>query len=122
MRHQTDLSAFAGENVKVRWRAISQGCCAGDMALDDVRFYEVVPDDAAALAILQPGGLTVGGQATTVEMQIFNYGTNTITAMDLGFFVNNGTPTIESWTGSLAPNASTTYTFTGNLQCSSRHL
>lgn len=115
IRHQTDLSAFAGENVKVRWRAISQGCCAGDMALDDVRFYEVVPDDAAALAILQPAGLTVGGQATTVEMQIFNYGTNTITAMDLGFLVNNGTPTIESWTGSLAPNASTTYTFTGTF-------
>ena len=115
VRHQTDLSQFGGENVKVRWRAVSDGCCGGDMAIDDVRFYELVPDDAATLAILQPSGLSVSGGQTTVEVQLFNYGTNTITSMDVGYFVNNGAPTVETWSGSLAPNATTTYIFTNTF-------
>ncbi len=31
-----DLSAYSGQTVQVRFRAISQGCCAGDIALDDI--------------------------------------------------------------------------------------
>ena len=112
IRHQTNLTAFAGENVKVRWRSVSQGCCSGDMAIDDIRFYDVVPNDASAIAIIQPGNQSIAGAPTTVEMEIFNFGTNTLSSMNVGYFVNAGAPMIETWTGTLAPNQSTTYTFT----------
>ena len=38
-----DLSAFVGEIISVRFRAASQGCCQGDMAIDDVKFWEPAP-------------------------------------------------------------------------------
>ena len=115
IRHQTDIPQYAGENVKIRWRAISNGCCSGDMAIDDIRFYDVVPNDAAAISILQPTAQSIAGAQTTVEMEFFNFGTNTITSMDLGYFINAGTPTVETWTGNLLPNQSTTYTFTSTF-------
>lgn len=34
-----DLSPFKGRTVKVRFWAVSGGCCSGDMAIDDVRVF-----------------------------------------------------------------------------------
>lgn len=110
-RHQTDLTAYAGSFVKVRWRQQSLGCCAGDAAIDDIRFYEPQNYDAAVIAILSPGTQSGAGSSNNVSVQLFNYGTQTLDTIDVAYSVNGGPSTIEMWTGTLAPNTSTVFNF-----------
>ncbi len=50
-----DLSAYQGQTVRVRFRAVSNGCCAGDIALDDISINGipgcVTPANIVATAI-----------------------------------------------------------------------
>jgi len=110
-RHQTDLSAYAGTFVKVRWRQESLGCCAGDMAIDDIRFYEPQNYDAAVIAILTPGTQSAAGSSNIVSVQLYNYGIMTLDTIDVAYSVAGGPSTVEQWTGTLASNTSTVFTF-----------
>jgi hypothetical protein len=110
-RYEVDLSAYGGQFIKIRWRQVSLGCCAGDVAIDDVKFFEPQPLDAAVTAIITPGAQSSAGSANTVEVTLYNYGTQTITSMDVAYSVNGGAPTVEPWTGSLASNQAVNYTF-----------
>ena len=111
-RHLSDLSAYGGQDVRVRFRYIGQGCCAGDMAIDDIKFFEPVPNDLAVINVIQPGNYSPAGSANTVEVEIFNYGLDTITTSPVEYSINGAAPVTETWTGTLFPQTSTIFTFT----------
>ncbi|MEI6852027.1 MAG: GEVED domain-containing protein [Bacteroidota bacterium] len=71
--------------------------------------------DAGVTNILTPGAQLIQGASETVSVIIKNFGVDTLTTMHVGFKVNGVTIATETWTGSLLPSLSTTYTFTTPL-------
>lgn len=80
--------------------------------LDNVHIY--VPDsvDVGVTQIIQPAAQTMANQQGTVEVRIFNYGLYPVTSIPVAYQVGVSAPVVETWTGTLAPNTSATYTFT----------
>jgi len=68
--------------------------------------------DAGITEILSPVNTTLINAPVTVEVKIKNFGTEPLTSIDLQYDINSGVPVTATWTGTLAPNAETTYTFT----------
>lgn len=79
--------------------------------LDNINIYHPDSLDAGVTAIIAPNGMSMAAQATTVTTTIRNYGTSTLTSIPVAYAVNAGTPVVETWTGTLLPNASATFTF-----------
>lgn len=71
-----------------------------------------IPYDAGVTAILQPNAATQTGSPVTVQVTIKNYGTSPLVSIPVRYVVNGGAVTAETWSGTLAPNATTNYTFT----------
>jgi len=69
------------------------------------------PIDAGVVRIITPGVATPAGSLVTVSVKLKNYGTSTLTAMNVSYMINLGTPHTEPWTGTLLPGDSTTFTF-----------
>lgn len=67
--------------------------------------------DAKVSAITEPAGASCNGTSVTPTMTITNKGTNTLTSVTVAYKVDNGSAVTQSWTGSLASNASSTVTF-----------
>jgi hypothetical protein len=80
--------------------------------MDNLHIYKPDSLDVGVTQITSPSPITVAGNPATVSVKIRNYGTSTITSIPVAYQVNTSTPVVETWTGSLAPNATTTYTFT----------
>lgn len=80
--------------------------------MDNLHIYRPDSIDAGITQITQPTAISVASNATTVAVNIRNFGTSTLTSIPVGYQVNVNTPVIETWTGSLPPNATTSYTFT----------
>jgi len=83
----------------------------------DIGAYEVigVNNDGGAIAILEPVPPVQPG-SQDLRVRFVNYGTNTITSMDIGYRLNNGTPVTQSWFGSLAPCDTASIVFAGTNQ------
>ncbi|MFO7637945.1 MAG: hypothetical protein R6X14_01365, partial [bacterium] len=69
------------------------------------------PDDVGITAVWTDYYTTAVGDAQTISAEITNFGTNTQTSIPL-FYNAGGSNVSETWTGSLAPGATTEYTFT----------
>ena len=120
---QTDV----GYNGTLYFRRDSLGTCtaspAGSFGFFEstqrpnmqLNFLPLTGTDAAATGLLSPASPVLGGTSGQVVMRLSNYAANTITGASVGFSVNNGTPVVESWTGSLPTGQSTTHTFNTNL-------
>ena len=111
-RHVTALTAYAGQAVRVRFRHEKIQCCAGDGAIDDVKFYEPVPLDLAAVSFIQPANYSSQGALNDVEVVIYNFGLDTVYTSPVSYSVNGGAPVTETWSGTLPPQASTNFLFT----------
>lgn len=83
--------------------------------LDNIHVYHPDSLDAGVVAVTQPTSMAMAAQATTVTCVIKNYGTSTLASIPVAYAVNAGPATVETWTGTLAPNATTTYTFTSTF-------
>ncbi|HOY30413.1 MAG TPA: CARDB domain-containing protein [Bacteroidales bacterium] len=70
-----------------------------------------IPQDAGVTAILQPNAATQTGSSVTVQVTIKNHGTGNLTTVPVRYVINGGAVTAETWTGNLAPGATTNYTF-----------
>ncbi|MBP9186530.1 MAG: hypothetical protein KBG11_05510, partial [Bacteroidia bacterium] len=83
----------------------------------DMGAYEVngVANDVGVEKIVAPLlPFTAGSQNITVTLR--NYGSNTITAANVSYSVNGGTPVGGFFTGSIPPCGSANYTFSGASQ------
>jgi len=107
-----DISQVGNSFSKIRFRGQKDLCCNGDMAIDDVRIYQPMPIDASCIAVLLPAGQSAAGSNTVCQIQVRNFGTDTLYAMNLGYTVNGVQTGLEPWTGVLPPLATFNYTFT----------
>jgi hypothetical protein len=80
--------------------------------LDNVHIYRPDSIDAGVTAIPSPSGISMASTASTVVATIRNFGTTALTSIPVAYRIDLNAPVVETWTGNLAPNAITTYTFT----------
>jgi hypothetical protein len=80
--------------------------------LDNVHIYRPDSVDAGVILIPQPQSQSMASTATTVVSNIRNFGMDTLTSIPVAYQVGVNPPVVETWTGSLAPNAVASYTFT----------
>ncbi|MFC2101003.1 T9SS type A sorting domain-containing protein [Bacteroidota bacterium] len=81
-------------------------------AIDDFELtLPQIPVDAGVISVVTPFDTTVVGSQVQVEIFIKNFGTDTLTNVNLYYSVNNGIVVSETWTGSLLPGSSTNYIF-----------
>ena len=99
-----DLSQYAGQVVKLRFRAIRGPGPLGDIAIDDILIYEPPPVELAVKAVKKPSvqhGLV--GSLEQVEIEIESLGLDTVDIFDIGFYAGDMQPVVETWSGSLNP-------------------
>src|SRR5690606_24482320 len=73
-------------------------------------------NNIAVEKILSPlaSGVTVGAQDLVVQVR--NVGTNPVTSFNISYTVNNSSPIVQPWTGTLAPCDTVSVTFTAGKQ------
>ncbi len=71
-----------------------------------------IPKDAGVSVIMNPSAPTTTGSAVSVQVTIENYGTDTLVNVPVAYSVNGGTPTTETWLGTLQPATTANYSFT----------
>ncbi len=83
--------------------------------LDNIFIYRPDSIDAGVTVIAQPQAQSMANTTTTVAVAIRNYGTDTLSSIPVAYQVGVSPPVVETWTGTLLPNASTSYTFTATF-------
>lgn len=111
-QEMVDLSQFAGEIVKIRFRGIRGPGSFGDLAIDDILIYEPNPVELAVKKIEKPDKeYALVGNLEPVEVVVENLGMDTVDMFDIGFYAGDMQPEVETWTGTLNPFQKTTYSF-----------
>ena len=68
-----------------------------------------IPYDAGVVSIVQPFNNAMENYPSPVEVHVQNFGSEILTAMDILYTVDGGTPVVYNWTGSLAPGSIDNY-------------
>jgi len=103
-------------------QAASYGLCAWTRVTGDTytnndtscTSINIIPAqfDAGVVEIIAPDLNTIINQPVNISARIKNFGTETLTTFDIAFDINAGAQTVETWTGTLAPNEEMIYDFT----------
>jgi len=108
-----DLTAYAAlqSNVYIRFSYI------GDYdywwMIDDVELYEPAAADAGVFAITSPStSCTILSSTETISVEIYNFGSDSISAFDVSYSVNGGIAVTETVADTIAPGMSFSYSFT----------
>ena len=103
----------AGANVQFRFIFISGAFAttSDGISIDDFSIIPSSPIDIGVTVVNQPGNSTAAGTNATVDVTFKNFGSATITASDIAYKVNGLLIATEPWSGSLAPSATTNFTF-----------
>lgn len=115
---EIDISQFSGRKIKVRFRG-ERGGVRGDMAIDDFRVWEPINQDAEMSELYVER--CYGTSQATVEVEVFNFGTQAINSgdLDVNFQVGNGPIVTETVNSSINSNATFFYTFTQSASITS---
>ncbi|WP_191907005.1 CARDB domain-containing protein [Adhaeribacter soli] len=108
------FTGFTG-TVQVRFKGTRGSGTSGDMAIDDVKFFNIPAIDAELAAITSPAVSGCGFTANeNVTITIKNNGTTALTAVPVRYQI--GTTTVnETASVNIAPGATGTYTFTAKV-------
>lgn len=79
-----------------------------------------VNDDIGVNAINTPTG-TICGESFIPEVEVRNYGTNTVTSFTLNYDIDGGTNQTENWTGSLGAGQTATITLPSQTTTNGAH-
>ncbi|MFT7611966.1 MAG: hypothetical protein ACI9J3_000915 [Parvicellaceae bacterium] len=101
-----DLGAWSNDTVIVRIRYVSGTSFTGDIAVDDIRVYDLLPDDAGVAMIDSPS-VPSCALGNDVWITVQNYGTDTMFSVDVDWTVNAVAQTGLSWAGALPPVSDT---------------
>jgi hypothetical protein len=66
----------------------------------------LLPYDGGVISIVSPDGIFSEGDQIDVIVEVFNFGTDTLTTIPLSYQHNVNPPVLQTWTGNLAPAAS----------------
>jgi hypothetical protein len=107
--------AYYSSVTQIRFRAIKGSSYSCDLALDDIRIWDVPAINATMSAINEPSGVGIEGEKTAVTVEIINNGSTTISNIPVSYTVNSGTPVNELIGSSLVPGDTITYTFNDSI-------
>lgn len=109
-----DLTAYAGQVIKLRFRAVKVVGYEADIAIDDISIFEPVQKDAGISNTFQKPATNFAAQGSQVPIQvkIENYGLDTLTDLYVGYIAGPNAPVLEHWTGSIPPYSYQLYEFT----------
>ncbi len=99
---RVDLSAYSGQDIKLRFAVTRTG--SGDktnFAIDKVRIYKLLANDAGAYTIDKPGGTATIANTKAGKVTIINYGSTTLNTCSVHYKVTplcgtNRTPVVYS--------------------------
>ncbi len=81
-------------------------------AIDDFELtLAQISQDAGIIDITSPGISTIYGSNNSVTAVIQNFGYDTLSSVPLKYRLNNGIPVSATWTGTLMPGDTVSYTF-----------
>jgi hypothetical protein len=98
---QISLAAWSTDIVIVRIRYVSGTSFGGDAAIDDIRVFDLLQDDAGVTAFINPSIPTCVFN-DSVSVEITNFGTDTLFMVDVEWEWNTVAQTTVGWTGALA--------------------
>jgi hypothetical protein len=104
------------------WYTVNDGWGINvDLAIFPVVDLNIPADDAGIIDIPSPLSGCSLSASETVTIVVQNYGTGTISALPVGYQIDNNPPVLETITTPIAPGATYTHTFatTANLSSSS---
>lgn len=118
-----DVTALANADFQVRFTYKDDSLWAWYWAVDNVLLYTPASDDGGVTAVTAPasGGRIGTPSALTatesISIDIFNYGSDTLTGFPVFYSINGAAPIMETYAGIILPNFSGSYTFntTANL-------
>jgi hypothetical protein len=111
-----DLTQFDNSNDPVQFRFYFMSNASTNnydgWAIDDFSIsLPPIASDAGILRIMEPTSQPPAGTPFSPKVRIKNYGSAPLTSIPLEYTLNNGTPVQGLWTGNLAPQDSTEFTF-----------
>src|SRR5688572_159201 len=112
------LAAYANQTVIIKFKGtkilLPPGVPSyeGDMAIDDVKFYNIPAVDLEMIAITSPVSSCGYGAAETITIEIKNNGTIPTTSFPVSYRVNTNSLVQETANLVIAPGATATYNFT----------
>ncbi len=112
----------AGNQSQVIFRiafASDNAVNAEGMAFDNVRITadQLRDFDAGIVNIISPASGNLSG-VETLEVEVRNFGTQTISNFPIGYTFNGGPPVVESFDGSINPGTTVTFAFNQTLDLS----
>ena len=106
-----NLTAYRNPAMQIRFRYEDYGTWAWYWALDNIRVYAPIADDAQMVSLQSPVSDCGLGAAEDVTIQVFNNGQNTINTLPVSYKINAAAPVTETITTPIAPGQTYTHTF-----------
>jgi|GEM_PF-988174 len=102
---RNSLTGLGGQPaVLLRVAFGSDGSVQGEgFAFDDIHIFDSPANDAGAVALLTPAAGCGLDTAEIITMAVANFGTDTITSLDITYILDGGTPVNETATVTIAP-------------------
>jgi hypothetical protein len=110
-----NLSGYAGDIVKVRFRAVhsTQGGYNGDICIDDVFVFEPSDYDVALTDVIAPeNGECSYSNDEDVTINVVNFGLQSLSNVSVSYQINAGSTVTEVIAGPIPAGDTITYTFT----------
>ncbi len=107
-----NLTAYRNAAMKVRFRYEDNNVWAWWWAVDNVEIYAPPANDARLTAVSIPTSQCAYSAAEAISITGINDGTTTITSLPVRYRVNGGATVNETYSSTIAPGATFSYTFT----------
>lgn len=108
-----NISAYAGEVVRIRIVGIRGTSFTSDMAVDDIRIFEPLPFNGGVAEIVSPISGCGLSATDSVEVLVCNAGFDTLMpGYSVSYIFNGGAPVTETFTDTLLPDSCKVFTFT----------
>ncbi len=111
LKKTVSLAGYTG-TIQLRFKGTRGTSTTGDMAIDDVKIYNIPANDAEVTTITLPNngcGLTA---TENICISVKNNGATPISNLPVSYTINGGTPVTETMPGPIAAGATVQYCFT----------
>lgn len=119
------LLPYAGRSaVRLRIRGTTGSDQFSDLAIDDINIHEAPCCDISATRIISPVNRCGMGSAEQISVELKNLGFLQQSGFPVAYSIDGGPLVTETFTGVLAPGATTTFAFTtrANLSAVGEHV
>lgn len=120
IQRQVSLNNFVNLGpTAVRFEVVRGASFNGDVAIDDVSIFEPSPDDVGVVELISPESECGLSATDTVEVAIYNFGTNVATNFPVNYSLNGAAAVTETFTDSIQPGDTGYHVFAATVNLSS---